>query len=310
MSTFKKAVGFLGLFVVFCLWVGVRPSLAQQRKSDKDLETKFFTEYPQAALRLQAAIESLQGKAKYKLTKPSSPDERWIALDFYTSGPNLRLDQSYTPDDAAKAKGERPIHESLLMSQELTAEVAQPSTNDARLRRADNKPLPGQQLKAEIRFLRLLKGAYCNECAPILDKVKSGSWSVRSVLPSTDNPAWVVVEFAVSDPAAIIIPGQPNIKITGSTLVTFSPTEDWAVRRLQMEYNQPKRKRLDTVISEVMKVPSGHVPKSLRMVWLKPATGGGSWVEDEKCEYEMLEVSAGPIAASTFTLSALGIRFP
>jgi hypothetical protein len=154
---------------------------------------------------------------------------------------------------------------------------------------------------------RFVEGSYCYDSNSIADKIKDGAWTVTSVSRDASKPEWITVAFSISDRVSV---GAITQKHIGTARVTFSPGEDWTIRRCYVEYVQPQSIKFELVTDSLSQLPHGCIPKTchVEISWRGKPTE--PWKTIEKIDYKLKSIRTDPVAGSTFTLSDLGISEP
>jgi Peptidase family S41/Tricorn protease C1 domain len=276
----------------------VRASPASQKPSSQEL---FLTQYPAAARRAAAVLGHVTGTVSCRIDRLALGRTDYCTVQFFRSGSKRRLDISRRVLSTEDPIGARKPTRTLLFTPALAAVVDDPGTLTAQVARAGSTPSPGDVAWACVVCWRFVEAAYCYDGDSLADKIKEQAWTVSSVSYDTTQPELISVAFSISDRISV---GGVEQKQIGNARVTFSPSEDWAIRRYDVEYVQPHLLRFKLVNNTFCRVQSGYVPKTCTVEVF------GRGIKTESLVYKLDALRSDPVADSTFTLSDLGVVQP
>ncbi len=292
----------------FCVAVLLSSVVGEARadegaKGDKPaLAARFYAEYPEAVKRLEAAVATLHGKARFRVQRPDRPKRSWAELEFFVSGEKVRFENE-VPEEQRKGPRADPTRaRAVLLTPELCAHVKDPHTEFAYLEYKGEELTPALIVRRSLMLWQYVKAAYCLDGQPILPKIQNNSWVIKEVKRYGRGGEWVALDCSYHQHDTL--PDSSKVTGTGTAVLVLSPGEDWAIRELHLRAKTPASFESSRYVDELVRLPQGgYIPKKIRKLTTPP--GGGRVLTTD---YELLEVSTEPIPDAQFTLEALGIR--
>jgi hypothetical protein len=277
------------------------------RPGKPDLQAIFLAQYPAAARRLAAVLDPATGTVSCKSDRLvfGLTDDRTVR--FFKSGSKRRLDIT-----SLRISRENPIgrkgNRTYLFTPDQATVIDDPGTLTARVVRAGSTPLAADQVVACVMCWRFVEGGYCYDGNSIANKIKDGTWTVTSVSREASKPEWITVAFGIRDQKPASHSEQERI---GSARITFSPGEDWVIRRCHVEHDLLRESiRFELVNDSLCKVRKEYVPKTSHAETFWRGKPTEIWKRIERNDYELEVVWSDPVPSSTFTLGDLGLAEP
>jgi hypothetical protein len=292
------------VLVAFATTVIFRGGDAPARPGDPDVQAFFLAQYPAAARRLAGVLDHATGIVNCKSDRPVFGQTDNPTVRFFKSGPKRRLDITNSRTSTENPIG-RKGNRTYLFTPSQAAVVDDPGTLTARVTRASSSPLPSDVAVACMMCWRFVEGAYCYDGHSLAERINDGTWTVNNVAREAKNPEWITVAFSISERRSA---GGAEQRQIGNARITFSPGEDWVVRRCHVEHDLPRESvRFELVNDGFCKLQKGYIPKTCHVEIFASDKPREIWKRAERIDYELKNVRTDPVPSSTFTLSDLGI---
>ncbi|MFG0335114.1 MAG: hypothetical protein ACF8TS_17290 [Maioricimonas sp. JB049] len=279
--------------------------------AEDSLRAQFEREYPAAQQRLRRAVDDASGFGHYDhirhdFRKGESTTKRG-EFHFFKSADSVRFhllpaDEANEPDEFVAIR--RP------------GEVF--GVRRSRQGPAELELIAGKSLGKVRRVLGVYWRDYLAACYswfehPVADWLDREGLTVTRVEPYREQPGWIRVAFEYDGRHLFRNPDDCPPDYRGEGYWIFDPEQDWAIRKTwyrdRYSFEGEEFGSEDESVVTVQTFGSRVVPRRVGII-SRRLNDAGSYEEVESKTFEFEEVAAGPIAAETFTLQAVGVADP